>query len=107
MVKIYPYNLSVFIESESTFSEVDGSWSVGTAEWVNVGKCRDEINSGRKEVSQDGSEYVYNAVIYCHKSTPSILKGAKVKVTDESGNIRIESNLVRYQNEQLHTRLWV
>lgn len=107
MVRQYPYTLKVFQESESAFDQNTGDWIPGTAEWVEIGNCRDEINgSGARVTSQDGENYVYSAVIYAPLSTETINNGAKVEVWNGTEK-RMSGNVVRFGRGQLNVRIWV
>lgn len=107
MVIQYPYILKIFQETESVFDQNTGDWIPGTAEWVELGNCRDEINgSGARVTTPDGENYVYSAVIYTPLSTPSIGNGAKVEVWDGDEK-RMSGNVVRFGKGQLNSRIWV
>lgn len=107
-IKQFPYTLHAYQKSESTYNEEDGSWIPGTEEWVIVSKCRDEGNGGgNRIVTTDGEIYVFGAVVYLPKSSPNVALGARIKVTDKDGNIRLEGDNKLFKKEQLHARLWV
>ncbi len=107
MIRQYPYTLKAFIESEAVFDQYTGEWTAGSAQWVELGNCRDEINgSGARVTTQDGENYVYSAVIYCPLTTESIGNGVKVEVWD--GEVmRMKGNVVRFGKGQLNSRIWV
>lgn len=94
-------------ESEAEFDQTTGNWIPGTSEWVDYGKCRDEINGGGAKITTtDGENYTYSAVIYTPTTTKSIGNGVKVQVWD--GDLkRMEGNVVRFGKEQMHSRIWV
>lgn len=107
MVKQYPYILKVLQHQEATFDQRTGSWVGGEAQWVELGKCRDEINgSGAKITTEDSENYVYSAVVYAPKNTPTIGKGAKIQVWDKN-TLRLEGNVTRFSRDQLHSRIWL
>lgn len=107
VVRQYPYTLKVFQETEAVFDQDTGGWIPGTAEWVIVGKCRDEINgSGARVTTQDGENYVYSAVVYAPLTTRVIGQGAKIAVFDGDFK-RMEGNVVRFGKGQLNVRIWV
>lgn len=107
-IKQFPYTLNVFEKSESTYNEEDGSWTSGSEEWVSVSKCRDEGNGGgNRIVTTDGEIYVFGAVVYLPKSSPNVALGARVRVTDKDGNVRLEGDNKLFKKEQLHARLWL
>ena len=108
MVKQYPYSLFLEKRDQSQYDESTGNFSSGSSEWVEVSKCRDENNSGGQKITtEDGEVYVYGAVIYLPKEAPEVLKGQKIQVVDESGNVRFSGNSTLFKREQLHSRLWV
>lgn len=95
-------------QAEATYDESTGNFSENTSQWVEISKCRDEINGGgQKVITEDGEVYVYSAVIYLPKEAPKVLKGQRVLVLDEEGNIRLTGNSTLFKKEQLHARLWV
>ncbi|QNS40190.1 hypothetical protein H0S70_07190 [Chryseobacterium manosquense] len=103
----YPYRLKICKETEAVFDQNTGDWIPGTAEWVDIGQCRDEINgSGARVTTQDGENYVYSAVIYAPLSTPFIGNGSKVEVWDGDFK-RMSGNVVRFGRGQLNVRIWV
>lgn len=108
VIKQYPYTLYVWKLTEAVLNEDTGEWEGGTEEWVEVSKCRDEANGGgQKIVTTDGQIYVFGAVIQMPKNSPSVQIGAKVKVLDKDGNVRLEAENKLWKKEQLHSRLWV
>lgn len=108
MVRRFPYTLKVFQQTDSVYDEATGDFSPGSSEWVEVSKCRDENNSGGQKITtEDGEVYVYGAVIYLPKEAPAVLKGQKIQVVDEFGNVRFSGNCTLFKTEQYHSRLWV
>ena len=108
MVRRFPYTLKVFQQTESVYDEATGEFTSGSSEWVEVSKCRDENNNGGQKITtEDGEVYVYGAVIYLPKEAPAVLKGQKIQVVDESGNVRFSGNCTLFKTDQLHSRLWV
>lgn len=107
MVKQYPYILKVFQETEGTFDQSTAEWVPSVAQWVEIGKCRDEVNGGGGKITKtDGEAYTYSAVIYAPKYCPKIKQGAKIQVWNGS-EMRLEAIVQRFSQEQLHTRIWV
>lgn len=107
MVKQYPYTLKVWQEGEATFDQNTAEWLPAVAQWVEVGKCRDEINGGGGKITKtDGEAYTYTAVIYLPKHTEKVNQGAKIQVWD-GNELRMEAIVQRFSKEQLHARIWV
>lgn len=107
-IKQFPYTLWVLKTTEAIYNPIDGSWSDDSEEWVKVSKCRDEGNGGGSRIITTDSEvYIFGAVIYLPKNSPSIELGAKIRVLDKDGNTRLEGDNKLFKKEQLHARLWV
>lgn len=108
MVRRLPYTLEVFQISEAVYDPETGSITPGTAEWKVFSKCRDEANGkGAKIVTEDSEVYVYGAVVYLPTNCPKVGTGAKIRVIDMDGNVRLEGNNRLFKKEQLHARLWL
>jgi len=107
-IKLYPYQLEVFVSGESVYNEDTGEWEVSESKWTVWSKCRDEVaGSGAKINTEDGEVYEYGWMVYCPKNTPKIDKGTKVRVTDSEGNLRAEKSVIRFSKDQLHCRIWL
>ena len=108
MVGQYPYTLKVLKKTESVYDEETGNFIPGSEKWICVSQCRDEGNGGGgKIVTSDSESYVYGAVIYVPKSCPNIDLGAKIKVVDIDGNVRLLGDNKLFKKEQMHARLWL
>lgn len=108
MVRRFPYILKAQQQAESIYDESTGNFTESSSEWVEISKCRDESNSGGQRITtEDGEVYVYGAVIYLPKDAPAVLKGQRIQVVDEEGNVRFTGNSTLFKREQLHSRLWV
>lgn len=106
MVKQYPYILKVYKEQEATFDQSTAEWTQGVAEWIEWGKCRDEVSSGGKITLQDGEQYSFSAVVYCPKHIKEINKGAIIQVWN-NGDLRLQGEVKRFSKDQLHARIWL
>lgn len=105
---MYSYSLYEFKVSESVYDENTGNWSASNEEWVFVSKCRDETNGGGQKVNTTDSQvYIFGAIIYLPKNCPEVTLGAKVRVLDEKGNVRIEGENLLWKKEKYHARLWL
>ena len=105
MVGQYPYTLKVLKKTESVYDEETGNLIPGSEKWICVSQCRDEGNGGgAKIVTSDSESYVYGAVIYVSKSCPNIDLGAKIKVVDIDGNVRLLGHNKLFKKEQMHAR---
>ncbi|MDV3585528.1 hypothetical protein CMU68_10020 [Elizabethkingia anophelis] len=105
---IYPYKILVLVETESTRDEETGTWIPGSQDWIDFGKCRDELNGGGAKITgTDQTVYEYSWLIQCPKTINKIDFGAKIKVIDKNGNVRANGSVLNFCPEQLHTRIWV
>jgi hypothetical protein len=107
-MKQYPYKLEVFVKTEAAYDPDSGSWLPGSEEWVDFGKCRDEVNnSGTRTNQNDQIKYEYTWLIQCPKSLKPINIGSTIRVTDKDGNERMKGEVLRVKYDQLHSRIWV
>lgn len=103
----YPYILKALIHKEATRDEETGDWIPATSDWVEIGKCRDEINgSGRKVTTEDGETYEYSWMVYAPKNTRRLEKGTPIQVVDGC-YVRAEKEVLRFSQDQLHCRIWL
>lgn len=118
MVSQYPYLLLVLkapksgSKSPASIDE-NGDWIVGITEggdceYYKVAQCRNETG-GKGDMSYlvDGVKYVYEAVIFAPKSCPKLPLGSKIRVMQPDGKMRTEGNVKKFENGQLHVRIWV
>lgn len=106
MVTQYPYTLEEYQVADAVLGTT-GDWSQPDATWVAVSVCRDEGNGGGRLVKlTDGTAIVYSALIQLPKTCPDIPTGARVRVLHET-ETRLEGTVLRFQKDQLHSRLWV
>lgn len=106
MVKQYPYTLKVFEEQEAQFNQETAQWESNIGIWKEWSLCRDETAGGTKIMLQDGEQYQYSSIIYLPFGVPHIEKGTKIQVWN-GDFLRLESNVIRFSNDQLHSRIWV
>ncbi|CAI9673388.1 Uncharacterised protein [Elizabethkingia miricola] len=102
----YPYTLEVFNKAESVYDETTGEWTVGTEEWKDWGKCRDEGNTQKKQ-TEDSEFYIHTSIIYLPLSCADINKGLKVRVKDADGLIKVEGMVVNFRRDFFNCRIWL
>ena len=121
MVSQYPYLLLVLkapnLGSKSPASrDENGDWVAGIPEGANceyykVSQCRNGGSNGGSngdlEYLIDGIKYVYEAIIFAPKSCPKLPLGSKIRVMEANGKMRTEGVVKKFENGQLHSRIWV
>jgi hypothetical protein len=106
MVRQYPYTLYALQLSGGGF-DGDGNPLPSTSSFVAVCQCRDEANSGGRQINLiDGSAHVFDSLIQTPRGTAPLTVGTSVEVRDGS-TVRVKGTVKRSQKDQLHTRLWV
>lgn len=107
MVVQYPYTLYAKNAPES-YQNDDGDWVIGESEFIEIGKCRDEVNgSGALVTSQDGQKHHYSWLIYAPLKFPKLSPGTEIKVLDDSNDERMTGKVLRCSKDQFHVRIWV
>lgn len=111
---IRQYSHFLFVKSLGGDSVQDekGNWSVAPKEeWVLHSVCREETNGkGATIQGTDGKARVFSSLIQLPKGTPRIPEGTTILVSeteDHAGPIRIQGEAMKFDNGQLHCRLWV
>lgn len=106
MVRQYPYTLYVLQLTGGGFDQ-DGNPIGSNQTWVEVSKCRDEANTGGRQINLvDGSAHVFDSLIQTPRGTSPIGVGSSVEVRDGM-SVRVKGAVKRSQKDQLHTRIWV
>jgi hypothetical protein len=111
-VKQYPHYLFVVKSDSDSFQDENGNWNNATVNNVFLSKCREETNGSGAEIqTAGGTFYRYNALIQipAGQLTQTINSGNIVFVANNSDgtDIRIKGTVLKYDNGQLHNRLWV
>ena len=105
MVTQYPYQLVVKGSTGGGF--VNGDPVPGTPTESMHAVCRDESNTGNKEITlPDGRYYVYNALIQLPFGTPEVAFGTEIEVRQGSV-VRVKGTVKGFRSDQMHCRLWV
>lgn len=109
-VKQYPHYLFIF-KSPEAYQDEKGNWVTPTEPVLTFhSKCREEVNSGQKQIQVGGGEYnVYKSVIQLPKIAKRIKEGSQIVVTDddEGAEIRLKGTVLLFDKAQLHSRIWV
>lgn len=106
MVTQYPHTLEEYQASDAVLGTT-GDWSTPDATWVEISKCREEVNGAGSLVKlTDGTTMVYSSLIQLPKTSPVVKAGAVVRVLC-NGQIRIEGKVLHFVQDQLHARLWL
>lgn len=103
---IYPYDLYVFVDSDSVFNQETGEFSSTDGEWVFKSKCRDENGNGRSVKGEDGETFVYNSLIQLPQGVQGINSGDRIMVKD-GDFVRFEGHVSKFTKDRLHSRIWV
>lgn len=106
MVRQYPYVLQVLSSTPGTFTP-DGDPIAPVSVFVNHAKCRDESNSGAKQINlSDGTAHIFQALIQLPKGTPEVKVGTSVRVL-QGNDVRLLGSVKLFRKDQLHCRIWV
>jgi hypothetical protein len=105
MVSQYPYTLQVLLPGPDT-QDAAGNIIPGTANWVNLTRCRDEDGRGKKVTLSDGNEHQFTFLIQMPKGVEALKAGTNVKVM-EGSTVRAEGKVLYSRKGQMHTQTWV
>lgn len=108
-IEQYPHYLFI-LETTETYRDDDGNWIPGSTELRYIGKCREETNGKGSQIQLAGGVFhTYSSLVQLPKGTRKISEGAIVKITnDQLGeDERIQGEVMKFDQGQLHSRLWV
>lgn len=111
MVTRYPHYLHIDNTPEVTQDE-HGDWVANDFESATkqISRCREETNGAGTRFNVGGGEYINaSSVIQLPKDCPIITKGTKVYITNDpqGEDVRISGVCLRFDQSQLHSRLWL
>ena len=107
------YNHFLFKQSlgDDSVQDADGGWVTNPPQWVLHSVCREETNGkGSTIQTVDGKTIVFSSLIQLPKGAERIAENTPILVSetnDPEGVIRIQGPTLKFDNGQLHCRLWV
>lgn len=107
-VNQYPHYLFLVSSGESVQDE-NGDFSDNQPESVFLSMCREETDGRGTEIQVGGIMHKITSLIQLPKTCPKVEHGAKVVVANdaECTDVRITGVCLRFDQAQLHSRLWL
>ena len=107
----YPHYLFVVKNGGEAYQDGDGNWvQPDNAKPEMVSICREETNGKGTQIQVAGGTFrVFSAMIYLPKGAPVIADGTTVFASNDIAgtDIRIKGTALKFDDGQLHSRLWV
>ena len=76
--------------------------------WEDFSICRDQPNDKGKMVTVgDGINYQFSSLIFMPTGVQDLLVGQDIRIQDVSREVRLETEVRRFSQDNLHCRLWV
>jgi hypothetical protein len=110
MVKQYPHYLFAVIAGDESVQDENGNWTEAQESVEFVSMCREETNGKGSQIQiAGGTFYLFASLIQSPKNSTRVDVGTMVFVAnDEAGlDIRIKGQSLKFDNGQLHNRLWL
>lgn len=107
MITRYPYKLFIL---QPTSNDVDenGFATESTEDFQFLSMCRDyPAGSGDIITTESGDVSKASSVVMLPKGVNTIKVNCKIKIENQNGQIRLMANVLRFEEGQLHSRLWV
>jgi hypothetical protein len=101
----YPHTLIVKIPAEGT-QDTEGNLTVANTEELYTTPCRDEAGAGAILTLADGTDYIFQSLIYFPRSAEFLPAGTLVQITDQYG-IRAEGTIKRFARGDKNSRAWL
>lgn len=107
-MNFYPYSLYVSENSGAIFDENGFLQNEEQNNFTFVSRCRDYAKDGNRISHLETKEIVsFSSMIMLPLGCPEIKPNVLVEVRDKDGNIRLSANVIRFERNQLHCRIWV
>lgn len=111
MVTQYNHYLFVQTVGGESVQDENGNWVTPEPGWSFHSMCREETNGkGAQIQTVDGKAIVYSSLIQLPQGTARITENTPVIVSETNnaqGVIRIKGPALKFDNGQLHCRIWV
>ena len=106
-MELYPHSLYRF-DVSAAVQDGSGNWNATEGSWTFHSYCREETNGkGQQITGPDGKALIFSSTIYLPKSAGRISEGSTIRVMGKDGQQRIKGQALKFDNGQLHSRLWV
>ena len=108
MVRQYPHYLFALKGGEAV-QGADGEWTETEASMSFLSMCREETDGRSTEVYADGTFRRFTSLIQLPKGAPVVDTGVTVLCCNDAEGIdvRIRGVCQKFDEGQLHSRLWV
>jgi hypothetical protein len=110
VVKQYPHYLFALVGGEATQNNDGDFVTPGEAVPQFISACREETDGRGTEIKvADGTFHKITSLIQLPKGSPKVEIGTTVFVTNDPDgvDVRIKGVVLKFDNGQLHSRLWV
>lgn len=108
MVRQYPHFLFKLQGGEAV-QNADGEWTETEVSAVFMSVCREETDGRSTEVYADGTFHRFTSLIQLPAGAPRVETGTSVICCNdaEGKDVRIKGVCQKFDEGQLHSRLWV
>lgn len=107
MITRYPYKLFILNTTNNDIDE-NGFAIENTNDYQFLSMCRDyPAGSGDLITTESGDVSKASSVVMLPKGVSAIKINCKIKIENQNGQIRLMANVLRFEQGQLHSRLWV
>ena len=107
----YPHFMFVKISGGESVQDGDGNWTTSAGTWGLHTVCREETNGKGSAINgPDGKALVYSSLVNLPRGTVRIQEETEVLITetnDPAGTVRIKGQVQKFDNGQLHARIWI
>jgi hypothetical protein len=109
MVKQYPHYLFAILGGESVQDE-DGNWSDSEKRIEMLSICREETDGRGSEIQiAGGTFHRFTSLVQLPKGSQKIEVGTSIFIADNANGwvVRVQGVVLKFDDGQLHSRLWV
>jgi hypothetical protein len=110
MIKQYPHFLFIVVNPESV-QDAEGNFIKGSSSVLLHSVCREETNGKGSTINgTDGRSILYSSTVFLPITAVKIAEGTQILVgatEDPNSAVRIKGQVLKYDEGQLHSRLWL
>jgi hypothetical protein len=109
-LKQYPHYLFAIVAGGESVQDENGNWSDSESTPTLLSVCREETNNRGTELQVAGGTFhVFASLIQLPKNATKVEVGTSIFVSDNADGtgVRIQGVVLKFDDGQLHSRLWI
>lgn len=109
-MEFYPYRLYILKTEKAVFDDMGFIGSHESKDFQFHSQCRDYPNkTGADTIIDTETKKIvrYSAMIMLPLDCKAINPNTQIEIRDKENRVRLSANVIRFERNQLHCRIWV